>query len=118
MNVNHLRLGSSAIMKRVAPFRDGGIVASIKSRQTLRGFQITSYGFIAPYNIYLENGTRFSGKHVGWFSQKGTYAIYTYLDTVLNGNYYDMSSTIQAVATKSLNTPALQLRLQKSMGVK
>lgn len=117
MGVQLYGMNCLSIYKFGAPFKDGGIVASLKYSPTLRGFKITSYGFITPYNIYLEDGTRFSGKHVGWFSQKGAYAVYNYLNTVLNGNYYDMSSTLKIVAIKSTNTPALQMRLQKSMGV-
>jgi hypothetical protein len=117
MSLQTLGFDCLSIYKFGAPFRDGGIIASLKYSQSLSGFRITSYGFLAPYNIYLEDGTRFSGRHVGWFSQKGAYAVYNYLDTVLNGNYYDMSSTLKIVAIKSENTPALQTRLRMSMGV-
>lgn len=116
MNTNLLRLRCGLIAKDIAP-KDTGNLAfnSIRTFTTPRGFKVVSLGHIAPYNIYLEDGTRKSGKHVGFFYQNTAYAITRYIYDYYNGQQSNLSSTYKSVAKASIGNPARNSRFLKSI---
>ena len=106
MNTNLLRLRCGLIAKDISPKDTMNLMRSIITRNTAHGFKVVSLGSRADYNIYLENGTRKSGKHVGFFYQNTAYAMSKYIYDFYNGQQDSLSSTYQNVAKASMANPA------------
>lgn len=102
MNTTQLMLRCSLLAKDIAP-KDSGNLAfnSIRAYKTPRGFRLVSLGNAALYNVFLEDGTKRSNKHQGWWSEKVYGAVETYLNTNLNTSMD--SETYQRVAKQSKN---------------
>jgi hypothetical protein len=90
--------------KEIAP-KDKGNLAfnSIRSSITPTGFRIVSLGNVAPYNIFLERGTVFSKKHVGWWSKAVKVAVFRYVGDYYNDNLNSDTSDFNELAKKSKN---------------
>jgi hypothetical protein len=104
VNAHLLRLRCVAIAKEIAP-KDKGNLAfnSIRSFPTPTGFRIVSLGNVAPYNIFLERGTKFSKQHVGWWSRAVKVAVFRYVDDYYNDNLNSDTSDFNELAKKSKN---------------
>lgn len=87
MDTTKIMLRCGLIAKDIAPKETGNLAFnSIRTYKTPRGFRIVSLGNAAPYNTYLEYGTKRSKKHQKWWSEKVKLAVRTYLNSNLNGD--------------------------------
>jgi hypothetical protein len=62
-----------------------------------------SLGNVAPYNIFLERGTKFSKQHVGWWSRAVKVAVFRYVGDYYNDNLNSDTSDFNELAKKSKN---------------
>lgn len=103
MNTTKLMLRCGLIAKDIAPKETGNLAFnSIRTYKTPKGFRIVSLGNSAPYNKYLEYGTKFSKKHQGWWSKKLKQAITVYLGTNLNGDRQQYKRVAEASKNNKL----------------
>jgi hypothetical protein len=92
------------MVKEIAPNATGNLATnSIRSFPTPTGFRIVSLGNVAPYNIFLERGTVFSKKHVGWWSKAVKVAVFRYVGDYYNDNLNSDTSSHKELALKSKN---------------
>jgi hypothetical protein len=107
MNTRLLALRSLALAKQIAPYDTGNLAFNgIKVVMTNTGFRIDYIDRAAPYVEYLEEGTRHSGKHVGFISQNTVYAVTKLVHDTYNNRKSSETINYKLLAEKSKNNDA------------
>jgi hypothetical protein len=115
MSLRYLELRLKFLAKQISPFATGVAMGAIKSSSSLNEI-IIDYNLVeAPYIEYLEEGTRKSGKHVGYISQNTVYAFTREIQDAFNSNRGSETLNISMLAQKSKITPARQQRFLQSI---
>jgi hypothetical protein len=115
MNVRALELKLKFLAKEISPFDSGNAMGAIRSSSTNNQILISYDLNQADYIEYLEEGTRKSGKHVGYISQDTVYAFTRLIQDVYNNNKTSETNNIQMLAQKTKITPARGKRFLQSI---
>jgi len=103
------------------PFRTGNLrFNSVRYELLHNGFLIEAAYAPAPYIHYLNDGTRISKKHIGWFSTKVAIETTNYVGNKLAGNQLQANATLYEAQvlydeTADMNTEKRFKRLKDSM---
>ena len=115
MSLRKLELELKFLAKQISPFDTGVAMDAIKSSSFMNEI-IIDYNLVeAHYIEHLEEGTRKSGKHVGYISQNTVYAFTRMIQDTYNRNKGSETLNISMLAQKSKITPARQRRLLNNL---
>jgi hypothetical protein len=115
MNLRGLELKGKFLLMQISPFKSGNAMKAIRSTSTKSSI-LYSYDLNqADYIKHLEEGTRKSGKHVGYISQDSVYALTRLISDIYNNNRGSETLNIQTLAQRTKTTPAGQLQFLRSI---
>ncbi len=115
MSLRHLELKLKFLAKQISPFDRGNAMDAIKSTASASQIHISYDLNEADYIEFLEEGTRKSGKHVGYISQDTVYAFTRMIQDTYNNKRGSETLNLKMLAQKSKITPARQQRFLQSI---
>ena len=117
MDLFNLGMLSFNMAQQIAPFDTGNLAFNgISLEFNVNGFTIIYDDNIAPYIVYLEDGTRWYGGAVGFISQDTVYAITKLVYDYFNNNITSETINYDMLTEKAKDTPARQERFLASLG--
>jgi hypothetical protein len=115
MSLRYLELRLKFLAKEISPFDTGVAMGAIKSSSFLNVIDIDYNLAEAHYIEFLEEGTRKSGKHVGYISQNTVYAFTREIQDAFNNKRSSETLNLSMLAQKSKITPARQQRFLQNI---
>jgi hypothetical protein len=103
------------IAQLTAPFDTGNTLRSIVIERQPNGWLLTSRGVVAPYNVFLEEGTILSEKHKGWWSVGVAGNTARYIDGYYNNRLNSDTINYKELVEKSRDFPAQNERFLQGL---